>query len=180
MRHRPGHRAAPAREEGPDRLLGGALEQLGGAADGLVERIGPGQRLKIGVDPFARTSSAPGPIEPARASVGQPSDRASRATPTAVLPKALEPSIAPSAGQAEVGPSEPIGQADGLDHQRDARPERPAGERHQARPQAPRRARAGQVGDVDAEVARGRSGRSGRGCGRASRPDPGVAPFWGP
>src|ERR1700677_2786674 len=49
--------------------------------------IGPGQIEKYASMPSSRTASAPGPIVPARAMVGHPSARASRLTPTAVLPK---------------------------------------------------------------------------------------------
>ena len=58
--------------------------------------MGPGQIEKYASMPCSRTASAPGPIEPARASDGTIERASDCATPTAVLPKALWASIAPS------------------------------------------------------------------------------------
>ena len=59
--------------------------------------IGPGQIEKYASMPWSRTAPAPGRLSRRRPGPGNRAMRARRATPTAVLPKALWPSIAPSA-----------------------------------------------------------------------------------
>ena len=62
----------PAGQERPDGLLGRSFQQLRGLVDRFVEtRSGPAQIEKYASMPWSRTASAPGPIEPAKASIGQ-------------------------------------------------------------------------------------------------------------
>ncbi len=135
--------------------------------------------MKYASRPCSSIASAPGPIEPARASVGQPSERASRPTPTAVLPKALWSSSAPSPVRQRSAPSRRARQLDGLDHQVDPRLEPAAGEGDQAAAQA-----AGGAGARDSrmETPRSRSTIAAK-CARlasSSSTIAGVAPFCGP
>ena len=104
--------------------------------------------------PCSRTASAPGPMVPARARVGQPRECARWATPTAVLPKALCSSRAPSPVRQRSAPFRRSREVHRLDDEVDPFFQPAGGECDQAAAQAARGAGAGDVGDEDAQVAR--------------------------
>ena len=115
--------------------------------------IGPGQIEKYASIPCSRTASAPGPIEPANARTGQWSERASRPTPTAVLPNALWASMAPSPVKHRSALSSRCGQVDCGDDQVDAGLELAPAKATSPAAQTAGGARAGLVLDRHAQVA---------------------------
>ena len=102
------------------------------------------------------------------------------ATPTAVLPKALWASMAPSPVKHRSAFVEPLGQLDRVDDQVDAGLELTGGERNQSPAQPAGGARAGLVLDRHAQVALDDRREMGQVVGRVLRPSAGEAPFCGP